>query len=122
MQLSNNFIYENAYKLYNLFNNNEQYIPIKLNFMLRKNIQTLMNYMEQINVGRQAIGMQYGIPTEDGGFNVPADKIDEANKELTDLGNIVQEVSIQTIKFNEIDENLKLTPQQMEAIMFMIEE
>lgn len=122
MQLSNNFIYENAYKLYNLFNNNEQYIPIRLNFILRKNIQTLMNYMEQINEGRQAIGMQYGIPTEDGGFNVPTDKIDEANKELIDLGNIVQEVPIQTIKFNEIDENIKLTPQQMEAIMFMIEE
>ena len=122
MQLSNNFIYENAYKLYNLFNNNEQYIPIRLNFILRKNIQILMNYMEQINEGRQAIGMQYGIPTEDGGFNVPTDKIDEANKELTDLGNIIQEVPIQTIKFNEIDENIKLTPQQMEAIMFMIEE
>lgn len=122
MQLSNNFIYENAYKLYNLFNNNEQYIPIKLNFILRKNIQTLMNYMEQIDAGRQAIGMQYGIPSEDGGFSIPAEKVEEANKELIDLGNIVQEVSIQTIKFNEIDENIKLTPQQMEAIMFMIEE
>lgn len=122
MQLSNNFIYNKSLILNSLFNNNEQYIPIKLNFIIRKNIQILYSYLEEINAGRQAIGEQYGIITEDGSFSIPPENVNAANKELEDLGSIVQEVPIQMIKFNEIDENIRLTPNQMEAIMFMIEE
>ena len=73
-------------------------------------------------MGRQAIGAQYGIITEDGSFSIPPENVNAANKELEDLGNIIQEVPIQMIKFSEIDENIQLTPNQMEAIMFMIEE
>ena len=122
MQLTNNFIYNKSLVLNSLFNNNEQYIPIKLNFIIRKNIQILYNHLDEINAGRMAIGEQYGIITEDGSFNIPPERVNAANKELEDLGNIVQEVPIQMIKFSEIDENIQLTPNQMEAIMFMIEE
>ena len=122
MQLTNNFIYNKSLLLNSLFNNNEQYIPIKLNFIIRKNIQTLYNHLDEINAGRMAIGEQYGIITEDGSFSIPPERVNAANKELEDLGNIVQEVPIQMIKFSEIDENIQLTPNQMEAIMFMIEE
>lgn len=122
MQLSNNFIYNKSLILNSLFNNNEQYIPIKLNFIIRKNIQILYSYLDEINAGRQVIGEQYGAITEDGGFSIPSKNVNAANKELEDLGNIIQEVPIQMIKFSEIDENIQLTPNQMEAIMFMIEE
>lgn len=122
MQLSNNFIYNKSLILNSLFNNNEQYIPIKLNFIIRKNIQILYSCLDEINLGRQAIGAQYGIITEDGSFSIPPENVNAANKELEDLGNIIQEVPIQMIKFSEIDENIQLTPNQMEAIMFMIEE
>ena len=122
MQLTNNFIYETAYNLYSLFNNNEQYIPVKLNFKIQKNLKTLQACAELIDEQKAKIGQQYGELMPEGHYSISPEKINEANKELMDLGNIVQDVMIQTISIDEIDENIKLTPHQMQAIMFMIEE
>ena len=85
MQLTNNFIYNKSLMLNSLFNNNEQYIPIKLNFIIRKNIQILYSCLDEINAGRQAIGEQYGIITEDGSFSIPPENVNTVNKELEDL-------------------------------------
>ena len=122
MQLSNNFIYETTYALHSWFNNNDQYIPVKLSFKIYKNLQILQECLKQIEEAKIKIGHEYGELTDDGNYTVKPENIDIANQELIDLGNITQEVMIQTISINEISDDIKLTPRQMKTIMFMIEE
>ena len=56
-----------------------------------------------------------------GAYNIPADKIDQAQRELTDLLLLEQDVVYQTISFKQI-KDAEFTMAQMDAIMFMIEE
>ena len=121
MQLSNNFIYQTTIDLMELFSNNEQYIPIKLNFAIQKNIQTFKSLFETIDAARLKIGQQYGEMSESGFSIIDPEKQTLANQELMDLGEIIQEVPVQTVKIESITDDIRLTPQQMQTIMFMIE-
>lgn len=121
MQLSNNFIYQTTIDLMDLFSNNEQYIPIKLNFAIQKNIQTFKSLFEGIDAARLKIGQQYGEMSESGFSIIDPEKQILANQELMDLGEIIQEVPVQTVKIESITDDIRLTPQQMQTIMFMIE-
>jgi hypothetical protein len=65
----------------------------------------------------------YGNPGDkEGQYEIPADKVKEAQKELNDLLELEQEVIIYKISIDSIPEDVVLTTEQMEAIMFMIEQ
>lgn len=121
MILTNNEIYELTSKLVQNFNSTEQYIPIKLNFVINKNIQILKGYFEEIEKARFNIGKQYGVQEEDG-YSILPENFSAAAKELEDLGKIEQDVQFLKVNINLLDDNIKLTAPQMNAIMFMIDE
>lgn len=122
MTLTNNNIYIYARKLAEAFSDNNQKLPVKINFYLQKNKTTLIELAQAIEIERISIASSYGTMAEDGQqYTIPPEKVEEVNNELQDLLNLTQEVQIYTIKLDDIDDNLLLTTAQMEALLFMIE-
>lgn len=122
MKITNNNIYNYATNLLTEFNTPSQQLPIKINFYLQKNIQTLRPLAQEIEQARQEIIRQYGILQPDSEtYKIPEDKISIVQKELVDLLNLEQEVQIYTVKIDDLDKDLMLSMGQMEALMFMIE-
>lgn len=109
-------------KKYFLTENNNQYLPIKLNYAIQKNLASLLQNYASIDSSRNTICKHYGTLNDAGdAYHFPPETIDVVNNELQDLYNIEVEVAIMLVKLSDI-ENLELTPNQMNAIMFMIEE
>ena len=122
MKLTNYQIFEYVQKLFNIFENNDLYIPVKANFYIQKNIRTIATAGEEIEKSRLQIAQHYGVLNQENKqYIIPADKIAEANKEINDLFSIEQDLDVKTFKLEDLG-NIELTPQQMQAIMFMIEE
>ena len=121
MKFTNNEIYNYATGFSSIFNS-EIYIPAKANFFIQKNIATFAAAAQEIDKSRMGIAKHYGILSEDGTrYDIPDDKIAEANKELNDLFNIEQELDIKTFKIDDLG-NGEFTPNQMQLLMIMIEE
>ena len=122
MKLTNNEIYSHANKLMEVFQDNTQKLPIKINFYLQKNKNTLVTLAQEIEKTRIEIAQSYGeLNNETQQFVVPPEKIPEASKELNDLFNLEQDVNIYMIDINSLSDDYAMTTAQMEAIMFMIE-
>ena len=123
MKLTNNKIYAYANNLLIEFSDSADLkLPVKINFYLQKNIQTLKTLASEIEENRLAIVRNYGELTEDGSaYSIPADKVAEAQKELNDLFNLEQEVQIYTVNIDALNDDMVLTMSQMEALMFMID-
>lgn len=97
-------------------------LPVRINFFLQKNIQTIVQAAEEIEQARFNIGAQYGTPNETGnGYDIPNENIEIVNQELNDLFAIEQELNIYIFNLEQFD-NIELTFQELSAIMFMIEE
>lgn len=121
MKMTNYEIYMTTKALEEAFNNKEQYLPIKVSFYIQKNKALLLSLSQNIEDLRMTIVRNYGALNEDGtAFEVPQDKIEIANKELSDLFNIEQEVNILQISLEAFPDDIQLTNKQMEALMFMI--
>lgn len=122
MRLTNLQIYNYAVALNEVFNDENQKLPIKINFYLQKNKNTLLNLGQDIEQNRMNIAREYGQLSEDGEhYIIPADKLEMAQKEISDLFALEQDVNIYTISIDNLDDNLTLTTAQMEALMFMID-
>ena len=126
MQFKNKEIiqyYENLEEAYFKNDNSTKYLPAKITFKILKNFKILKLLSEDIYLIRDKIIQHYGVPDpEDNNFFIISeDKKDIAQKELDDLIELEQEVNILMLKFSDI-ENLEFTMNQMEALMFMIEE
>lgn len=119
--MANQEIYEKAIKLINDFTVDNIALPIAACFSIEKNKSVLTAIAEDIERSRFQIIQRYGTPQDDGNFLVASDKIEEANEELSALLHIEQEIKIYTFKIEEL-KNVELTPSQMKAIMFMIDE
>ena len=122
MVLTNDEIYFYANKLMEVFSDKDQKLPIKINFYLQKNKKVLLELAQNIEQSRIDIIKSYGQEVEDGQYSVAADKIEIVNNELSDLLSLTQEVQIYKVNIDTLDGNLMLTTDQMEALMFMIEE
>lgn len=121
MKLTNQKIYEHASNL-TVFNNCNIKMPVRINFYLQKNIQLIRQSAEEIERARFDIGAQFGTPNPEGtGYDIPAENVAEANRELSDLFSLEQDLSIHIFKLDDFD-GIELDYQQMSAIMFMIEE
>ena len=111
MKLKNYEIYNYTLALQNIFNDNEKYIPIKLNFIIQRNKKLLYDLAVEIETERTNIINNLNLSDE------------EKNRELYNLENIEQDVNIKTVNFEYIaDDRIDLTSAQMNAILFMISE
>ena len=124
MLLTNKQIYNYTNILTPIFEELKQAkLPVKVSFYLQKNKNTLLNLAQEIEIARIDIMQKKGIISESGTeyvFNNNQDR-EETIKELNDLFNLEQEVNIYQIALNDFGDNIYLTMEQMEAIMFMIE-
>lgn len=122
MTLTNNEIYMYTRQLMDAFQDGEQKLPIKINFYLQKNKNTLLGLAQDIEKARLEIAQTYGELDEAGEqYQIPNEKLAEASKELEDLFNLTQDVNIHKISIDTINEDLMLSAAQMEALMFMID-
>lgn len=123
MILKNKDIIEYYEELSASFKDNTKYLPAKISFIIQKNIKMLKELSEEIYSARNNIIQNYGIQDEEDkdSFIIPKEFQEITQKELDDLIEMEQEVNILMLKFSDI-ENLEFTMNQMEAIMFMIEE
>ena len=122
MKLTNNQIYTYATNLVAAFQDSEQKFPVKVNFYLQKNKETLMTMAQEIEKARIDLLSNYGnLDAETNKFTIDPDKIDIASKELEDLFNLEQEVNIYKVNIDNFGDDLSLTTGQMEALLFMID-
>lgn len=122
MKFTNYEIYNIIASYNEVFQDFNQYLPVKVNFYLQKNINTLAAAAQEIEQARLEVAKQYGILAEDSSsYSIPEDRIPQANQELNDLFSIEQELDIKTFSIEDFG-SVELTPAQMQVIMFMIDE
>ena len=119
-KMNNGMIYQYALALNEALNDNDLQMPVAVIFSIEKNKQTLMTVAQDVEKYRMDIIKKYGEEV-DGNYNVPQDKIEIANKELQDLFSIEQEINIYKFNIEDLGD-IKLTSNQMNAILFMIED
>lgn len=123
MILTNNQIYNYALNLEQLFLEEEQKLPIKINFYLQKNKNTLFELAKDIEAARTSIAQSYGeMDEETSYYKILPENVEVATKELQDLLMLEQEVNIYQVNIEDFPVDLNLTTDQMEALMFMIKE
>lgn len=122
MLMKNSEIYNYAQALVGAFQDNNQRLPVKINFYLQKNKKTLLSLSQDIEQSRLEIAQNYGTINEEGtAYTIPEENIAAVNTEIQDLLNIEQEVPIYQVSIDSFSDDLTLTTAQMEAIMFMID-
>lgn len=122
MLMKNSEIYNYAQALVGAFRDNNQRLPVKINFYLQKNKKTLLDLSQDIEQSRMEIAQNYGTINEEGtAYNIPEENINIVNTEIQDLFNIEQEVPIYKVSIDSFSDDLTLTTAQMEAMMFMID-
>ena len=120
--LTNNQIYNYVNSLIENFSNIDIKFPVKVNFYLQKNQNTLLALAQEIEQERIKIAQEYGVLNEETErYEVPPKKIQEASQKLNDLFDLTQEVKLYKIKLEDFG-NIELTSGQMQALLFMIED
>ena len=122
MTIINQNIYDYGVLLARNFANTDIILPVKINFYLQKNIQTISAAAQEIEAMRLHIAKQFGTYNEsDNSYIVAAENMDKVQQELNDLLNIEQDLNIHMFKLDDFND-IQLSYQQLSAIMFMIEE
>ena len=124
--MSNTEIYNTASALSGLFTTMvqaEMKMPVKVNFYFQKNMNVLIAMAQELEQERTNIIMKYGTqnPENPDQVMIPPEQLDAANAELGDLFDLEQEVTINTIELDWFD-GINMTPQQVNAITFMIKD
>ena len=119
--LTNNEIYSYALALMNDFPESDTYMPAAVAYSIQKNRAVVMDLGEEIEKSRLSIIQHYNLDEVKEDDFIEQEIIDKANAELIDLLNIEQEVKIYTFSIEDLTD-VKLTPAQMKALMFMIED
>ena len=108
--MTNNEIYFRANQLLEAFQDNSQKLPIKINFYLQKNINILTAAAREIEQARIAIIQEYGIINpEDNTYKIPAENIEKAQSELSDLLNLEQDIPLHLFSINDFENVEPLT-------------
>lgn len=119
--MTNGEIYTIAIGLMNNLKEDEIRFPAAVAYSIQKNKGSIGALAEEIEKSRVGVIQHYASEQDGDSFTIAPENIDDANRELTDLLNLVQEVKVYTFKIEDISE-VQLTSAQMNAIMFMIEE
>lgn len=117
MILKNSEIYHYYLKLKKVFDSETRFLPAKIIFKIEYNLKQLLLVAEVIESSIQKIQQEYS--NEEGKIVGKNEKL--ANKELADLSNIKEDIDIKLIPLEEL-EGIDFTPEQMEALLFMIKE
>lgn len=120
MKLTNQQIYTRFIEMEQFLQSYNDYISIKIAFYIQKNFQNLKQASELIEMGRNNIVKNYGVINDDE-IEIKAENKEMFLKELEDLFSIEQDLDIKMIKLEDLG-NIQLTPVQMQALMFMIED
>ena len=121
-QMSNAQIYALSNMLSSVFANETRYLPAKVSYFIHKNKIKIFEQAEFIEQARMNIIKHYGNVSADGTrYDIADGNIVEANKELSELLAIQQDIDISMINLSDIL-NLDFTLEQMQALAFMIEE
>lgn len=121
--MSNLEIFNTASALIEAFQSQTEdtHFPVKVNFFLQKNMNSIIETARDIEKARTEIIKKFGTPSEDNPeqYVVPDDKIEEATNELNDLFNLEQEIAVNMLELDWFD-GIDLTAQQVAAITYMI--
>ena len=123
MKLQNDFIYNYVEQLYTeIIEDKSIRFPAKINYSIQKNFKTLFSIYQEISEERENICQEYSTSKENNVY-IFADepKRIKAEKELSDLMMLEQEVNIIKFKLDDLG-NLPLTFAQMDLLMFMFED
>lgn len=121
-ELTNDFIYKIVDDIEEAFHQDTRYFPARINFYVQKNVNALRKLKEEIHETREKMILHYGIYDSKTGYcNIPKENIEPLNKEIKELMDITQEVSLYQLPLEWLD-NLDLSFAQMEALMFMIDD
>lgn len=121
MKLTNNKILEYA-NLLATIKNSQIKLPVRVNFFLQKNIRIILDAAAYIEENRINIGRSYGELNEmQNSYIIPPESMAAVNAELNELFSIEQDLEITAIPLSAFDE-VELTMEEMNAIMFMVEE
>lgn len=120
--LTNSQIYNYATELMNNFSDKDLKLPVKINFYLQKNQLELLTLAQDIEQQRMDIIQEYGgLDEETQNYIIPNDKIQETTKKINELFDLTQDVKIYKVKLEDFGD-IDFTPNQMKALLFMIEE
>lgn len=119
--MTHNEIYQIAVNLLNNFTAIDSYLPAAVAFSIQKNKQMMLNIANEIEESRLSILQHYNASNSLDNIEIPTNLIEQANNELKALLSIEQELKIYTFKIEELD-GVKFTPNQMDSILFMIDE
>lgn len=120
MILHNYEIYDWGRMLSNV--NFDEYLPVKINFYLRKNMSLVLEKASEIENERAKIVSQYATVAEDGTLSFESTEIEEkANQEFIDLQTLTQDLDIVKIPLSSF-ENINLKTSQLDALIRMIDE
>ena len=109
MKLTNGQIYNYILKMNEAFSNFNEPLPVKFNFYINKNQQTLYNLAQTIEHTRDDI--------------LGTEKNEELKEyKLQQLAEIEQDVDIKMIPASWLTNDMKLTQEQLLSIMFMIDD
>ena len=122
MKITNGQIYKYACNLTKNFTDTTLRLPARLSFYIQKNKQTIIALGEEIEQARNEILMHYGTQTENGDISIPMENVTQVNQEISDLFEIEQEVNILKFSIEKFTDDINFSIEQIEAIMFMIEE
>lgn len=121
MRMTNLEIFNIAKALVEVFQDFNQRLPVKINFYIQKNKKVLLTLAQDIDNSRLEIIQTYGqLDPTTNQYILGASEIEIAQQELNDLFSLEQEVDICFINIDSFPEDINLTPNQMEALMFMI--
>lgn len=97
-------------------------LPIKVAFAISHNIKTLQPIIQEYVDARYEYLTKVGEidKTSPDKVTIPADKVTEVTKQLTDLDNLEVSVSLVKINMEDLDE-VDVTITMVEALEFMIE-
>lgn len=120
--LTNKQIYNYATELMNNFSNKDLKLPVKINFYLQKNQLELLTLAQDIEQQRMDIIQEYGVLDEETqNYIIPNDEINIVTKKINELFGLTQDVKIYKVKLEDFGD-IDFTPNQMKALLFMIEE
>ena len=117
MVLKNDQIYNYCLNIKKAFENETRHFPAKINFIIQYNLKQLLQVGEAIQEAINKIQREYG--NEEGKILGKNEEL--ANAELAELSAMKENIEIKKIKLNDLN-GIEFTPQQMNAILFMIED
>lgn len=121
MEFTKGQIYNHATVLANTLEDIEKVnMPIKIGYHLNKNITTVIEVAQEIEIERNKIIGTYGI-LEDDQFKFDEEGAEKANKEIKELFEEKVEIPVEEIELKAI-ENVEMPASSIMAISFMIKE